>query len=88
MKKSVFILLTVALFSGALQTPAQTADSLKSPLQLTDIYDMEMIGNPQISPDGSRIIYERSFSDIMTDRNYSNLWILRFLNTNISCKHD
>ena len=47
-----------------------------TPLQLTDIFDMEYVSEPQVSPDGSRIVYVRHFKDIMTDRNLSNLWIV------------
>lgn len=48
----------------------------RSKLQLTDIFDMEFVSDPQISPDGEKIIYVRNFKDIMTDRNLSNLWII------------
>ena len=47
-------------------------------LQLLDIFDMEYVSDPQISPDGSKIIYVRNFKDIMTDRNLSNLWMVNF----------
>jgi acylaminoacyl-peptidase len=30
--------------------------------------------DPQISPDGKRVIYVRQFNDIMTDQRHSNLW--------------
>ncbi len=50
----------------------------KSPLELLDIFDMEFVSEPQISPDGSKIIYVRNFKDIMTDKNLSNLWIINF----------
>ena len=36
---------------------------------------MEYISDPQISPDGSQIVFSLNFKDIMTDRDYSNLWI-------------
>jgi len=39
---------------------------------------MEFVSDPQISPDGSKIIYVRNFKDIMTDKNLSNLWIVNF----------
>ncbi|PJB11538.1 MAG: peptidase S9 family protein [Flavobacteriales bacterium CG_4_9_14_3_um_filter_40_17] len=45
-------------------------------LQLTDLFDLEYISDPQISPDGNRIVYVRNFKDIMADRDYSNLWII------------
>jgi acylaminoacyl-peptidase len=44
-------------------------------LEPVDIFDMEYVTDPQISPDGSQVIYTRNFKDIMTDRNLSNLWI-------------
>lgn len=48
----------------------------KSPLELTDFFDLEYVSDPQISPDGKKVIYVRNFKDIMTDRNHSNLWIV------------
>lgn len=48
----------------------------KSPMELKDIFDLEYISDPQISPDGDKIIYVRNFKDIMSDKNYSNLWII------------
>ncbi|MBL8294771.1 MAG: PD40 domain-containing protein [Bryobacterales bacterium] len=51
---------------------------LVASLQLEDIFQMETATDPQISPDGSRIVYVRQFADIMTDRRYSNLWIIQF----------
>ncbi|MDX1333072.1 MAG: prolyl oligopeptidase family serine peptidase, partial [Robiginitalea sp.] len=50
----------------------------KTPMELTDVFDLEYVSDPQISPDGSRVVYVRNFKDIMTDRNLSNLWIANF----------
>jgi len=47
-------------------------------LAALDIFNLQFAGTPQISPDGSRIVYVRSFSDVMTDKRYSNLWIVGF----------
>jgi Tol biopolymer transport system component len=47
----------------------------KTNLELTDLFNMEYVSDPQISPDGTQIIFVRNFKDIMTDRDYSNLWI-------------
>ncbi|WP_373073100.1 prolyl oligopeptidase family serine peptidase [Zeaxanthinibacter enoshimensis] len=47
-----------------------------SPMELLDIFDLEYISDPQVSPDGERIIYVRNFKDIMTDKNLSNLWMV------------
>ncbi|MBT8218238.1 MAG: PD40 domain-containing protein, partial [Bacteroidia bacterium] len=65
-------LFTLILTLFTLVSFAQTSDVLE-PL---DIFDMELVGDPQISPDGSKIVYVRNFKDIMTDGNRSNLWII------------
>ncbi len=47
-------------------------------LTVNDIFNLELAVDPQISPDGRRIIYVRQFADIMADRRHSNLWIINF----------
>ncbi|KPQ16960.1 MAG: aminopeptidase [Algoriphagus marincola HL-49] len=69
MKKSIILSL---LFFWVLSVSAQE----KSNLELTDLFDMEYVSDPSISPDGSKVVYVRNFKDIMTDRDYSNLWIV------------
>jgi acylaminoacyl-peptidase len=51
-------------------------------LKTLDIFEMEGVSDPQISPNGSKILYVRSGSDIMTDKRYSNIWIINFDGTN------
>jgi dipeptidyl aminopeptidase/acylaminoacyl peptidase len=43
-----------------------------------DIFGLRYAVDPQISPDGSRIVYERHSLDIMSDQRYSNLWLVRY----------
>ena len=50
-------------------------------LTVEDIFDMEYATDPQIAPDGEWVVYVRQFADIMTDRRYSNLWIVRLDST-------
>jgi dipeptidyl aminopeptidase/acylaminoacyl peptidase len=50
----------------------------QSRLTVNDIFNLELATDPQISPDGKRIIYVRQFTDIMNDRRHSNLWIINF----------
>ncbi len=45
--------------------------------QMMDVFGLEYASDPQISPDGSQIVYERNFMDVMKDRKLSALWILR-----------
>lgn len=60
-----------------LLTPVSGQDK-SDRLTASDVFNIEFAGDPQISPDGKRIVYVRQFSDIMSDRNYSNLWIINF----------
>ncbi len=61
----------VLIFSA--QMKGQHSDVFKP----MDIFEMESVSDPQISPDGSQILYVRSGSDIMTDKRYSNIWIIK-----------
>jgi dipeptidyl aminopeptidase/acylaminoacyl peptidase len=57
--------------AGRAAEPAQ-----KPRFQPLDVFQLEYAADPQISPDGKRIVYVRSFMDEMKDRRRSNLWIL------------
>ncbi len=41
-----------------------------------DVFALEWVTDPQISPDGSLIVYERRGMDIMKDRATSRLWLM------------
>jgi len=73
-------LATLVLVLLATQVGAQPTDS--SIFQPRDIFDLEWASDPQISPDGSRIVYVRNFMDIMSDKRRSNLWIIDFDGSN------
>ena len=61
---------------------AKITAQVKSNLELIDIFNYEFVSDPQISPDGTKIVYVRNFKDIMTDKNLSNLWIVNFDGSN------
>ncbi len=46
--------------------------------QLMDIFNLEYVSDPQVSPDGSRVVYVRNFKDVMSDQNLSNIWIIDY----------
>ena len=48
-----------------------------------DVFDIEYVSSPEISPDGNKILFQRNFKDIMTDKNLSNLWIVNFDGTDM-----
>jgi len=41
-----------------------------------DVFELEWVSDPQISPDGARVVYERNGMDIMTDSHSGRLWIV------------
>ena len=55
--------------------PASAADP-SSGLQPMDVFALEHASDPQVSPDGSRVVYVRGFMDVMKDRRRSNLWLV------------
>lgn len=68
--------LALGFILALLASPAASQDKKK--IMAADVFNLEFVSDPQISPDGRRIIYVRQFTDIMSDRNYSNLWIVNF----------
>ncbi len=61
--------------SLAVPRPASAQDSSHK-LSVMDEFQLQLPSDPQISPDGKQIVYVRRFADPMTDRRYSNLWII------------
>ena len=43
-----------------------------------DVFQLEFVADPQISPEGERIVYSRNSFDIMKDRRISRVWIVGF----------
>ena len=63
------------LLAVTTSTAAIAEDELKR-FAAEDVFELEYAGSPQISPDGTQVVYERRSNDIMTDRTRSNLWII------------
>jgi dipeptidyl aminopeptidase/acylaminoacyl peptidase len=66
-----FTVLILLLVAFTLPIAAQS-----NKLTVQDIFNLEIASDPQISPDGKRIVYVRQLADIMNDRRHSNLWII------------
>lgn len=69
-KKLLFMCL-ICLMAGLLQAQTTNFDYL-------DVFELQFVGNPKISPDGENIVYVRHQFDIMTDKRYTNLWQINF----------
>ncbi|MBT8282122.1 MAG: S9 family peptidase [Muriicola sp.] len=72
MKKSVNILcfLLVSLF-------IEVGFAQNKPFEYLDVFDLQYVSDPQISPGGNWIVYRRMGFNIMTDRAEGNLWMIR-----------
>jgi acylaminoacyl-peptidase len=70
-------LITVAFLVLSLFVVASAQPSpLMARLTVNDVFNLELVSDPQISPDGKRVLYVRGFADIMGDKRCSNLWIV------------
>lgn len=51
--------------------------AVQAPHRLTPgaIFDWKTVSDPQISPDGKRVVFMYHWNDIMSDASWSNLWI-------------
>jgi len=70
----VAILVTATL--TLVPSPVLLAQEASHRLTAMDEFQLQLPTDPQISPDGKRIVYVRRFADPMTDKRYSNLWII------------
>ena len=68
----VFAVVGLVLLVGSLSPAAQPGPKY---LDKDTFFRMESISNPEISPDGSQIVFGRGFVDIMKDQAASNLWV-------------
>ena len=71
-------LITTPMWSCAERQPLSTAESEADlpRLDRMDIFDMQWVSDPRVSPDGEQIVYVRNGMDIMEDRRTSELWII------------
>lgn len=51
--------------------------SQKSNFTYLDIFELQYVTDPQISPNGDWVVYKRMGFDIMKDRAWGNLWMLK-----------
>lgn len=64
-----------AIFTALVFSSALTTTMAAEPVTVRDVFDLKAAENPQISPDGTLVVYELHYNDPATDARYSNLWI-------------
>ncbi len=65
------LLLVLAVLMIPLMTSAQSDQFTNK-----DVFELQWVSDPQISPDGEHIVYARGSMDKMKDRRTSRLWIM------------
>lgn len=68
--------LAAALLFAAGSARAEANATPSDTFQPLDVFQLAWANHPQLSPDGTRIVYERCFFDITKDRKRSNLWLV------------
>jgi len=71
MKNSIHLIYLI-LFCISTQLNAQKSKVFSS----LDIFELEWVTDPQISPDGKTVVYVRNGMDIMKDQRMSRLWMV------------
>src|SRR5690606_1238705 len=64
------------LMPAAVPAAADAGESGDRLFRAEDVFHLEYAADPQVSPDGRRIVYRRVSMDIMKDRPRGNLWII------------
>lgn len=67
--------LAAVLALGGASAGGEAGES-PSRFQPMDVFELEYAADPQISPDGRRVVYVRTSMDILRDRQRSELWIV------------
>lgn len=70
----------LASLAVALSAPSAFASTQAEggPLQAADVFSLEMASDPQISPNGRWVAYQRRSNDIMTDQTRSAIWTVPY----------
>ncbi len=61
---------------AAKRQPANPQAGPSRVFEAKDVFELEWASNPEISPDGQRIVYQRNGMDVLTDRRRSRLWLV------------
>ena len=68
--------LSCLVLVGVAAAAASGAEETHRPFTYMDVFELEWASDPQISPDGSRVVYVRNSMDVMKDRKRAELWIV------------
>lgn len=73
------MLILTLLLASAVSPPQAVQDVAPKPelrpIEAMDLFQLEGIGAPKVSPDGMAVLYLRTMFDVMRDSSYPDLWI-------------
>ena len=76
LQQVIFILLTAILSTPLLVSPASGQnDNRTKRLTAGDLFELQFVSEPRISPDGTQVAYVRAINDVMIDDTRGNIWI-------------
>src|SRR3569832_1013625 len=69
--------ITLSVLSLVIQYPVRAADTALSrrPLNADDFYNLQLVSDPQVSPDGKWVAYVVSGNDRDADESRSTIWM-------------
>ncbi|AIT81269.1 alpha/beta hydrolase family protein [Novosphingobium pentaromativorans] len=73
---SALALASVPLAPAVVAKPSSAAAGPERSFTPDDLFKLQGVTDPQISPDGSKIVYVRSSADIMIDKVEPSLWLV------------
>ncbi|MEO1202657.1 MAG: S9 family peptidase [Pseudomonadota bacterium] len=74
MSRHVRILIVAVI--GALVAPVSPALAERTPFERMDVFALQWVSDPAVSPNGRQIVYQRNSMDVMKDRAMARLWLV------------
>lgn len=71
----IYSFLATLCITTVMSTSAFSNEQELEGFQRMDVFQLEWVSNPQISPDGKHVVYARNSMDIMKDKRQSRLWL-------------
>ncbi|CAN5358428.1 hypothetical protein BH09GEM1_BH09GEM1_47050 [soil metagenome] len=73
MRNSMAVLVAVA---GVAIASSTTAAQGKQPMAVEDLLAAIRVGDPQVSPDGLRVLFARTTTDLATGKRNADIWVV------------
>ena len=70
------LILTLVFFSISAAADDESVPPNERHFQPMDVFALEWVSDPEISPDGEHIVYARNSMDVMQDRKTARLWLM------------